>query len=104
MKPTDLSTLMDESQITIRQFDFEELIMDSVRYTIGRMTYAPHIVCEIINKHMKSLSKGTLSVIKRDIEDYRDRNNLGHSTIDAPVWIATLENIEKRMRELDSDI
>jgi len=95
---------LNESLIEISKFQFEELLMDSVRYALGRMTYTPHIVCEILNKNINVLSKGVLEVIKKDIEKERSRDNLGHLTIDAPVWISTLENINKRLNELDSNI
>jgi hypothetical protein len=93
-----------ESLIEISKFDFEELLMDAVRYALGRMTYTPHIVCEIINKNINVVSKGALGVIKKDIEKERDRDNLGDPIIDAPVWINTLENINEKLNELNSNI
>lgn len=95
---------MTEQTTTLSQFDFEDLLIYAQRYSIGRMTFAPHTVCEIINMHINRLSKNTLNVIKRDIVERRDEGNLGSPVIDAPVWIRTLENIMQDGKIVDLDI
>jgi len=81
--------------ISLSKTDFEEILIYAERYAIGRMTYAPHTVCEIINNHLDDLTKNTLVVMKRDIETNRERDNLGSPNIDEPVWIETLRNIKR---------
>ena len=86
--------LMDDP-VTLSKFDFEDILIYAERYALGRMTYAPHDVCDLINKHITELSKNTLLVIQKDIEQHKIDNNLGNPKIDAPEWIKTLENINR---------
>lgn len=81
--------------VSLSKTDFEEILIYAERYAIGRMTYAPHTVCEIINNHLDDLTKNTLVVMKRDIETNREKDNLGSPNIDEPVWIETLRNIKR---------
>ena len=81
--------------ISLSKTDFEEILIYAERYAIGRMTYAPHTVCEIINNHLDDLTKNTLVVMKRDIETNREKDNLGSPNIDERVWIETLRNIKR---------
>ena len=81
--------------VSLSKTDFEEILIYAERYAIGRMTYAPHTVCEIINNHLDDLTKNTLVVMKRDIETNREKDNLGSPNIDERVWIETLRNIKR---------
>lgn len=83
--------------VTLSKFDFEEVLTYAERYAIGRMTYAPHTVCGIINEHIKHLSNNTLAVIKQDIEEHMENDNLGNPAIDAPVWKKTYNNITEEL-------
>jgi len=86
--------LMDDP-VTLSKFDFEDILIYAVRYAVGRMTFAPRDVCDIINKHINELSKNTLIVIQKDIEQHKEDNHLGNPNIDAPEWIKTLDNINR---------
>ena len=88
-----MTTKNDETVIISRE-DFETLLVYAERYAIGRMTYAPHEVCEIINVNISHLTHNTFWVLWRDIEMARLRDNLGNPKIDAPVWISTLQKLE----------
>ena len=81
--------------VSLSKTDFEEILIYAERYAIGRMTYAPYTVCEIINNHLDDLTKNTLVVMKRDIETNREKDNLGSPNIDERVWIETLRNIKR---------
>ena len=81
--------------VTLSKFEFEDMLIYAQRYAIGRMTFAPRDVCDLINKHINELSKSTLFVIQGDIEQHKIDNHLGNPTIDAPEWIKTLENINR---------
>lgn len=47
------------------------LIVCAVRYCFGRQTYMPDLVKEIITENLDILTKETLDVLIRDIEDYK---------------------------------
>ena len=81
--------------VTLSKFEFEDMLIYAQRYAIGRMTFAPRDVCDLINKHITELSRNTLFVIKKDIEQHKMDNQLGNPKIDAPEWIKTLENINR---------
>ena len=86
MKTTD-------ETVTLSKFDFEEVLTYAERYAIGRMTYAPHSVCGIINTQLPYLSDNTLKILRDDIAREIERGNLGGPTIDAPIWKKTYRNI-----------
>ena len=81
--------------VTLSKFEFEDMIIYAQRYAIGRMTFASRDVCDLINKHINELSKNTLFVIQKDIEQHIEDNHLGNSKIEALEWIKTLENINR---------
>ena len=81
--------------VSLSKFDFEDMLIYAERYAFGRMTFAPHTVCEIINTRLHDLSDNTLKVLRDDIAREIERGNLGSPTIDAPEWIKTLDNINR---------
>lgn len=88
----------NDEVLTISRDDFDILLVYAERYAIGRFTYAPHEVCNIIDANVTGLTDNTIEVMWRDISMSRDRDNLGDPRIDAPVWISTLEKIEEEMK------
>ena len=84
-----------KDDVTLSKFEFEDMLIYAQRYAIGRMTFAPRDVCDLINKHITELSRNTLTVIQRDIEHHTEDNDLGNPNIDAPEWIKTLDNINR---------
>ena len=83
--------------VTLSRFDFEDILIYAERYAIGRMTYAPHDVCNIINTKLHELSNNTLKVLRDDIARETDRGNLGSPSIDAPLWRQTYANITEEI-------
>lgn len=64
--------------------DLGLLLICAVRYSLGRQTYMPHAVQEIIRENLDAIDKTDLGVIARDISEAAERNQLGHPVIDAP--------------------
>lgn len=83
--------------VTLTRFDFEEILTYAERYAIGRMTFAPHDVCNIINTRLSDLTDNTLKVLRDDIARGIEGGNLGSPTIDVPIWIQTYVNITKEI-------
>jgi hypothetical protein len=94
--------LMDDP-VTLTRFDFEDILIYAERYAIGRMTYAPHDVCQIINTRLPHLSDNTLKILRDDIARETERGNLGSPTIDAPVWIQTYINITEEISKRSNE-
>lgn len=79
--------------MNITQEDLGILCICAVRYALGRQTYMPQTVQEIIRANLDAIDKTDLGVIARDISEAAERNQLGHPVIDAPRWMMLLDDI-----------
>lgn len=77
------------TDITITAEEFQDLVIYSTRYTIGRMTYAPSQSNELIRKYLPQIHNNTLSVLIRDIESH-DPTMLGMD-FDKKMWLGLLD-------------
>ena len=81
--------------------DFEVLVICATRYALGRQTYMPSMVQEIVQSHISELTLPTLHILTEDIEfaEHMALNGapyaLGDKSIDAPGWLA----LKDRMKE-----
>ena len=92
------------TDITITPEEFQDLIIYSTRYTIGRMTYAPSQSNEIIRKYLPQIHSNTLGVLINDIEGH-DPTMLGMD-FDKKMWLAlldTLKNERDRRKAIDRE-
>lgn len=90
---------------TISNKDFQCLIINAERYVIGRMTYAPHEVGDIIKKHLGKVENGTLEVLINDIEHQSDFDwGLG-ADCDKKMWLALLDTLknEREKRKVQDE-
>ena len=55
--------------------DYATLCVCAVRYCLGRRTYMPELVCNIIRKNWDKISDTDLGIILRDIRDYSGIND-----------------------------
>lgn len=93
------------TKITITSKEFQDLIIYSTRYTIGRMTYAPSQSNEIIRKYLPQIHSNTLSVLINDIESH-DPTMLGMD-FDKKMWLDlldTLKNEQERRKVQDETV
>ena len=75
-------------KITPDQIDFFGAVLNcAVRYCIGRKTYMPGLVTDWIMQHCHGiLTAKTLHVMKRDIDEARERDGLGMDC-DVATWL-----------------
>lgn len=67
--------------------DLEAILICAVRYCIGRATYMPDLVTGWIEENMRGrLSQRTISVMRRDIDEARQRGGLGMEC-DVKTWM-----------------
>lgn len=78
--------------------DLACLIICSVRYAMGRMTYVPHEVADIVKKTLPDLRDDTLVILDRDIRRELDRGNYGMDC-DLKMWEGLLARIKKEMQD-----
>ena len=73
--------------------DFGTLCICSVRYALGRQSYMPRLVQDIIRPQLPILSNKDLFVIERDIAEADKWGGYGHPVIDEPGWMRFLADI-----------
>lgn len=76
-----------------------EMLNYAVRYTLGRMSYAPHDVIAYCRPLLPNLSEKTLWVMEKDITAAARDEMLGDKTIDAPAWLVFLKDVQKELAE-----
>ena len=95
------------TKTTIGSKEFQGLIIYSARYTLGRMTYAPHEVGDIIKRYLGKVENGTLDVLINDIEHQSQFDwGLGDDC-DKKMWLAlldTLKNERDRRKSEDETV
>ena len=93
------------TDITITNKEFQQFIIYAERYAIGRMTYVPSAVNDIILKYLPFIANNTLGVLIQDIELEADREMLGMD-FDKKMWLAlldTLKNERDRRKAIDRE-
>lgn len=58
-----------EKTLTLEGHDEQVLILCAVRYAMGRHTYMPSLVCDVIRSHIDELEPCTARMIARDIRE-----------------------------------
>jgi hypothetical protein len=86
------------TDITITDNEFQQFIIYAERYAIGRMTYVPSEVNQIIRKYLPRISSNTLGVLIQDIELEADRDMLGMD-FDKKMWLALLDTLRNEREE-----
>ena len=92
------------TDITITDDEFQQFIIYAERYAIGRMTYVPSEVNNIILKYLPFIANNTLGVLILDIELETDRDMLGMD-FDKKMWLALLDTLknERDRRKAQDD-
>ena len=91
------------TDITITNKEFQQFIIYAERYAIGRMTYVPDEVNQIIRKYLPRIANNTLDVLIKDIE--RELAIVG-MYFDKTTWLAlldTLRNERDRRKAIDRE-
>lgn len=81
------------TDITITDDEFQQFIIYAERYAIGRMTYVPSEVNNIILKYLPFIANNTLGVLIQDIELEANREMLGMD-FDKKMWLALLDTLK----------
>ena len=86
------------TDLTITDNEFQQLIIYAERYAIGRMTYVPSEVNQIIRKYLPRISSSALGVLIQDIELEVSRDMLGMD-FDKKMWLALLDTLRNEREE-----
>ena len=74
--------------------DFGVVLNCAICYCLGRQTYMPSLVTDIIRPLLPHLDDKTLRVMRGDI---KIAESYGNETIDKPVWMRFLDDIEQEI-------
>ena len=90
------------TDITITDDEFQQFIIYAERYAIGRMSYVPIEVNNIILKHLPFIANNTLDVLIKDIE--RELEIVG-MYFDKKMWLTLLDTLknERDRRKSEND-
>ena len=93
------------TKTTITSKEFQGLIIYTARYTLGRMTYAPHEVGDIIKRYLDKVENGTLGVLINDIEHQSQFDCGLGADCDKKMWLALLDTLknERDRRKSEGD-
>lgn len=83
--------------IDARDDNFGAVLNCAVRYSLGRRSYMPYLVISFIKPLVPELSTKTLWAIRADINSAHKFDGLGDPQIDAPMWIALRDEVQKEL-------
>jgi hypothetical protein len=94
-----------KDMVEVAQHDLGTLLVCSVRYSIGRNTYMPSLICSIIKRHAAHLDDADREVIAKSIMDelqYLERLP-SKDSIDSHIkkeervnWLEVVQQLQKK--------
>lgn len=85
---------INNMDVNITKSNLGFILLCAIRYCLGRHTYAPVVVQGIVLDNISLINNGDLSIMIEDIEEARDRDNLGDKNINKSNWLAFLEALK----------
>ena len=76
-----------------------DMLIYSFRYSLSRMSVAPHTMADIIRKNLNNISTPDLKLFAREIEEAHKDNMLGMEDIDVPMWLRLRDDIETELKK-----
>lgn len=73
----------EQKTLKINESNLHCLILCALRYTLGRQTYMPSVIIQIVKDNLENLSDNTLQKIADEIGDYLiDESSLSDEELD----------------------
>lgn len=89
---------MRRTKIELTPQDFGTLCICALRYCMGRQTYMPDMVREIVREHLEELSDKDIYVLLNDCEFQAQMELWGDPKLDKPGWVAWKNELEKEQQ------
>lgn len=89
--------MIDETiELTLSRTDFEILLMSAFRYALGRSSYVPSVIIDIIENNKEQVRESTLKLFVDEIEERKriGLDSLGMS-VDIESWLGLQERLKK---------
>ena len=96
--------MQKKPKIKLDDDDFGAVLNCAVRYAIGRHTYMPGIVIDVISPLIPFLNDKTLWCFDQDTSDAMHHNDLGDPDIDAPEWLKFRETVREERNRRGHDL
>ena len=93
-------------QITVNKNDFQELLINAVRYALPRQSYITAVIAELVEKYMNDVDKRTLCQIRVDILRQKHEYGLDIGWADGlsgPMDIVVSDCFRKRFGLMNAD-
>ena len=87
--------------------DFQDMIINSLRYSLGRRTYVTNETAEFIMKHPEIVTERVCIVMLRDIDRYRENRELWQykdDQCDYNTWIGLQNWLFKLAKEKNYNV
>ena len=89
--------MTDETvQITLTKANFEILLISAFRYALGRSSYVPSVIIDIIENNKEQIREATLGLFIREIEI---RKQLGPDSLGMSVENELWLDLQERLME-----
>ena len=79
----------------IKSDDFGTLAICALRYCMGRQTYMPGAVRDVVKPHLRDMDDRDIKVMWEDCERQKEWNDFGDPVIDKPGWLEWAKTIKK---------
>lgn len=89
--------MIDETiELTLSRTDFEILLISAFRYSLGRSSYVPSVIIDIIENNKEQIRETTLGLFIREIEE---RKRLGPDSLGMSVENELWLDLQERLME-----
>ena len=87
-----------QTECKIKKEDFGTLCICAIRYSMGRKTYVPTVVQDIIRTHLSDLSENDINVMLQD-KEFQARINAYGDPCDMAAWLTFWDDLVRHLKE-----
>lgn len=98
-----MSTPKRKDTVRLTPEDFGMLATFALRYSMGRQTYAPDFVINVVRSHLDELTYKDLYVMLQDCEAQKRSDNYGSVSIDKPSWLKWHKEVQLAIKRLEGN-
>ena len=85
-------------KLELNEIDLRCLLISAIRYAMGRQTYMPMAIAEIIERNLWQCSDTTLQSLANEIRDYAT-DEMSLRDTELHIWLELRATILKRLRD-----
>ena len=85
-------------RLELNELDLRSLFISAMRYAMGRQTYMPMVIAEIIESNLGQCSATTLQSLANEIRDYAT-DEMSLRDTELHIWLELRDTILKHLGE-----